>query len=221
MLLPKTRMIVKSHWYPIDEGVEVECYGLERPPIFLFLILVFILAALPLFSADYTCSVFEIPMKTMIYEGDEVTERDYVEYCLYYGTEETIAHEKRAYYSKQWVGFMLVHPVDGRWGEQVSEIDYRTGESGLYLMENYMEEMPSEIFEVINVFGLENPELTMVSCFIPTGTMRVYFHPDYDENRDYYESRLNDIKSHFLEKKSKIFKERTDKREKQIYVRKI
>ena len=164
---------------------------------FLFLFLVFILAAFPLFATDYTWSVCEIPMKTMIYENDEITERDYVEYCLYYGTEETMAHEKRAYYSKQWVGFMLVHPVDGRWGEQVSEIgwyivylDYRTGESGVHLMEEFIEEMPSEILEVINVFRLDNPNLTMVSCFVPAGTMRIYFHPDYNENRDYYESQL-------------------------------
>lgn len=164
-------------------------------------------------SNDMYWSVQATTIKVRYRENDKLIEKFHDEYYLYYGNKETLDREKTLSGKRIFSCFYLIHPgldvempfeAPHRWYIRIRIRGHRSPEPRALFDKEIWTLIPEKVKQVLDAFGVENPDLLLIWCDTLTGTIQVFFHPRYNEDHGYYLKMLDIINTYFSEPKVSI-----------------
>jgi hypothetical protein len=157
-------------------------------------------------TGGFQWSLQSTRIKTGWMEEGRAVERFRSEYYLYYGNQETLEAERARNAEHVFSCLYLLHP-DGqaavpfeaphRWYVGTRRARFLSPETRALFDEDVWRAIPAEVKEVLDAFGLDDPELLMVWYDTHTRSVQVFFHPRYNENQDYYLKKLGIVTEYF------------------------
>jgi len=180
---------------------------MKRLLLFLFIPLPFLfLAAYSNSLDDMHWSVRAIRVKIGYQEGGKSVERFCDEYYLYYGNRKTQQTEKMRSQVRIFYSLFLTHrtfdsqnsvEAPHSWYIQYRRSRHLTPQAQALYDEEIWSRIPDTIKNTIEAFGADDPDLLLVTYDIHTGSIKVFFHPRYKYNREFYEQKVKIVSENF------------------------
>jgi len=178
--------------------------------MFIFL---FSISGQSVFSDEMYWSVQSTTIKVLYREKGKLVEEFHEEYYLYYGNQNTLYREKTLSGQRIFSCFYLIHPgpdvempfeAPHRWYVRIRLRGYLSPKARALFDEEIWTNIPQKVKYVLDAFSVDNPDLFLIWCDTLTGSIQVFFHPRYDEDRQYYLKMLEIINTYFLQPKTLI-----------------
>ena len=168
-------------------------------------------------ARDFVPMIREISHQTFV-DGREVPAKAI--YCLYLGTDETRALDL---VDDGLSNISLVHPVPAvaarikekapnRW--YASYVDetagvVRTGLAPLF-SDTVWRTIPAPLLHIVAAFGLNDPDLILISENLQSGGVSIYFDPSHDSDKAYYMAKLGLLSAYLEAHDIEVLPSRTD-----------
>lgn len=170
------------------------------------LLLLSILLLIPsfLFAANYTWQVAPIEIHKYYTDDNGVHQKEtYYEYMLYYGNEETRKAEEYLWRSHQESVIYFMHCSIDWEPENVEDPHqwYRHWHDGIYgtspwysvFDEKSWEKIPQILKDIFLILDYNDPDLILIGLDLKTKTIRIHYHPKYDEDKGFYDRKLEQL----------------------------
>ena len=153
---------------------------------------------------EYTWHIREMPMITRDSEG-VVTQR--TEYCLRFSNPAADQMDTEIYQSGVMVAVYAYKPLDPEdttmdvpceWVVDVVDSRYGVFQTYPLFDDEVWPYVPQQIKWCLKILKHDNPKLFFIYVSSYTGTITVYYIPKYDENKRFYELKLQVIKAKFM-----------------------